>query len=239
MSSMSRSPRSTQRSHSPPRSYERDRSVSRSPPPQARAHSPMNMPDNAPNKGNNLYVGNISNNTKKEDLTKLFSKYGKVTNCEIMTDPHTNQNRGFGFVAFEDNNDAETAMEHLNNTPFDGKTLRIEKAKRGRKRTPTPGRYQGAKTRRPNKFMGRRQPERYDPRIDRYEARYDRTREYGRGYDRNYQDRFYDRPYERNYQDRGYDRYDRGYDRYDRNYDRYERDRRPRYHYSSGRRTPV
>jgi transformer-2 protein len=198
------------------------------------------MSDNAPNQGNNLYIGNISSKTKPEDLKKLFSKYGEVTNCQIMFDPHTNKFRGFGFIAFEENSSADKAREQLQGFELDGKKITIEKAKRGRPRTPTPGRYHGAKARRPARFM-RPQRDRYDPRIDRYdprEPRYDR-RDYGRGYDRGYQDRFYDRPYDRGYQDRGYDRYDR-YDRgYDRGYDRYERDRRPRYHYSSGRRSPV
>jgi len=155
-----------------------------------------------------------------------------------MFDPHTKKFRGFGFIAFEDNSSADDAKEQLQGYELDGQKITIEKAKRGRPRTPTPGRYHGAKARRPTRFMGRRQPDRYDPRLDRYDPpRYDR-RDYGR-YDRGYQDRFYDRPYDRGY-DRGYDRYDRGYDRgYDRSYDRYERDRRPRYHYGSGRRSPV
>ena len=56
-----------------------------------------------------------------------------------MRDPHTGDSRGFGFVTFEDNGDAEAAMSSLNATDLLGRVITVAKARRGRARTPTPG----------------------------------------------------------------------------------------------------
>lgn len=60
-----------------------------------------------------------------------------------MYDPHTRDSRGFGFVTMETPEDAEAAIQNLNATEHIGKVITVEKARRGRARTPTPGRYYG------------------------------------------------------------------------------------------------
>ena len=62
-----------------------------------------------------------------------------------MTDPHTQESRGFGFVKMETPADAEACIEALNQTVIEGKTMTVAHARRGRARTPTPGRYHGVK----------------------------------------------------------------------------------------------
>lgn len=61
-----------------------------------------------------------------------------------MRDPHTGDSRGFGFVTFEDNGDAEAAMTSLNATDLLGRVINVAKARRARARTPTPGQYHGS-----------------------------------------------------------------------------------------------
>ncbi|ORX84616.1 hypothetical protein BCR32DRAFT_194663, partial [Anaeromyces robustus] len=75
-----------------------------------------------------LYVGNLSTKTKEEDLRKIFSKYGNITDIQLLFDPHTNKYRGFGFVNFEDNASADEAEKQLQNYVLDGKEIKIEKA---------------------------------------------------------------------------------------------------------------
>ncbi|KAI0053394.1 hypothetical protein FA95DRAFT_1552441 [Auriscalpium vulgare] len=60
-----------------------------------------------------------------------------------MYDPHTRESRGFGFVTMESGEEADAAITAMNAVEFMGKTLMVEKARRGRARTPTPGRYYG------------------------------------------------------------------------------------------------
>lgn len=174
-----------------------------------------------------MFVTGLSKTISEADLTDLFAQYGSVSSCQIMTDPHTRESRGFGFINMVDVAGADAAMTALNGHELVGRVLAIEKARRKRPRTPTPGRYFGPlKPRR----MGRG---------DRYGGGYrDRDRYYGGssgggGGGRRYDDRpRYDDPYRRpRYEDR--DRYyadrDRGgYGRYD-DRERYGRDYRDPY----------
>lgn len=60
-----------------------------------------------------------------------------------MVDPHTRESRGFGFIRMSTAEDAERAMTGVSGTEIDGRVVTVEKAKRSRPRTPTPGRYYG------------------------------------------------------------------------------------------------
>jgi polyadenylate-binding protein len=64
----------------------------------------------------NLFVKNIADSVSEEDLEKKFSEFGKITSRKISTDEKddSNKSKGFGFVAFEDPEDARKAVEALN-----------------------------------------------------------------------------------------------------------------------------
>lgn len=76
-------------------------------------------------------------------MTRLFEKYGEVEKCNIMRDPHSKESRGFGFVKMVTSEQADAAKEGLQGEVHQGRTLSIEKARRARPRTPTPGKYYG------------------------------------------------------------------------------------------------
>ena len=79
----------------------------------------------------------------EEDVTRLFEKYGEVEKCNIMRDPHTRDSRGFGFVNMASGHEADAAKEGLQGEVYEGRTLSIEKARRSKPRTSTPGKYFG------------------------------------------------------------------------------------------------
>lgn len=60
-----------------------------------------------------------------------------------MVDPHSKESRGFGFVNMVTAEQADAAKEGLQGEVIEGRTLSIEKARRSRPRTPTPGKYFG------------------------------------------------------------------------------------------------
>jgi transformer-2 protein len=91
--------------------------------------------DISPNSGESLYVKGIAPSTTETELADLFSKYGKVLNIRLMMDPYTKENRGFGFIQMETVEGAESAIQGLTDFQLNGKTLNIEKSKRGRPRT--------------------------------------------------------------------------------------------------------
>jgi len=112
--------------------------------------------EGATNTGTNLFVTGIHPRLKEEDVIALFDKYGEVENCSIMLDPHTKESRGFGFVKMATTEQADAAKEGLQGENIGGRTLSIEKARRNRPRTPTPGRYFGPPKRDPLRRDDRR-----------------------------------------------------------------------------------
>lgn len=99
--------------------------------------------DSAVNTGSNLFVTGIHPRLEESEITRLFEKYGEVEKCQIMKDPHSGESRGFGFVKMVTPEQADAAMEGLSGEVVEGRTLHIEKARRNRPRTPTPGKYFG------------------------------------------------------------------------------------------------
>ncbi|KAG9308962.1 hypothetical protein JVU11DRAFT_11264 [Chiua virens] len=95
------------------------------------------------NPGNNLHVSGLSHRVDTRDLEQTFAKIGRVKKASVMYDPHTRESRGFGFVTMETAEEADAAITALNATEIMGKIATVEKARRGRARTPTPGRYYG------------------------------------------------------------------------------------------------
>lgn len=76
----------------------------------------------------NIYVSNLSNNTTGESLKELFAEYGEVTSANVIMDKYTGTSRGFGFVEMQDAAGKE-AIEALNETDFDGKTIVVNVAR--------------------------------------------------------------------------------------------------------------
>ncbi|KIK69743.1 hypothetical protein GYMLUDRAFT_520951 [Collybiopsis luxurians FD-317 M1] len=168
------------------------------------------------NPGNNLHVSGLTSKVDDQALETTFSSVGRVVKAQVVLDPHSRASRGFGFVTMETAELAEAAVHALNNTELLGKIITVGKARRGRARTPTPGKYFGPPKRRPGRDNDHRP---YDPRP--YDSRYTRDSR-DRDHDRRERGDRRDR-YERDSRDPGRDR---DHDRRDRGGERYgDRDR--------------
>lgn len=77
----------------------------------------------------NIYIANLNFRTQTESLQQLFESYGEVTSAKIITDRDTGRSRGFGFVEMSNDEEAQKAMDELNNTEFEGKTIVVSEAK--------------------------------------------------------------------------------------------------------------
>ncbi|BFZ58189.1 hypothetical protein PYCC9005_005251 [Savitreella phatthalungensis] len=138
--------------------------------------------DRRENPGTNLFVTGISTRVSEDELRELFGKHGTIVSCQIMLDPHTRESRGFGFVQFELTEEADAAREALTGENYAGRILSVERARRARPRTPTPGKYFGPAKREERgprgpggrgggRYDDRRGPRRPDDRYDRYDDR--------------------------------------------------------------------
>ena len=77
----------------------------------------------------NIYVSNLSFHTSEEDLKDLFGKFGEVTSAKIIMDRETNRSRGFAFVEFSTEEEAQKAIEGMNNKDFEGRVIVVNVAK--------------------------------------------------------------------------------------------------------------
>jgi len=71
-----------------------------------------------------LRVGNLSENAERDDLRRLFGRFGEITRCSVPRSD-TGLSRGFGFVTFEMKEDAVAAMEKLNGHGYDHLILEV------------------------------------------------------------------------------------------------------------------
>ncbi|KAJ8768575.1 hypothetical protein K2173_022688 [Erythroxylum novogranatense] len=157
-----------------PGSRRRSRSMSLSRSRRSRSRSRDSV--DAANPGNNLYVTGLSTRVTTADLEKYFGAEGKVIECHLVTDPRTTESRGFAFVTMENTEGADRCIKYLNRSVLEGRLITVEKAKRSRGRTPTPGRYHGLRERRGH---GHRRSRSYSPHRwhDRYRDPYSRERQ--------------------------------------------------------------
>lgn len=79
--------------------------------------------------GKKLYCGNLSYGTSSGDLDTLFSKFGALRSADVIMDRDTGRSKGFGFVEFERDDDANKAIEGLNGQQHDGRALQVNEAK--------------------------------------------------------------------------------------------------------------
>lgn len=80
-------------------------------------------------KFSNVYVKNISEATTDDDLKKIFGEHGPITSAVVMRDGE-GKSRGFGFVNFDNPDDAAKAVELLNGKQFDDKEWYVGKAQK-------------------------------------------------------------------------------------------------------------
>lgn len=76
-----------------------------------------------------IYVGNMSFNTSEDALQGAFTAHGTVEEVHIVTDRETGRPRGFAFVTMPDDTEAKAAIEALNGTDLDGRTLNVNEAR--------------------------------------------------------------------------------------------------------------
>jgi RNA recognition motif-containing protein len=71
-----------------------------------------------------IYVGGFSPVISTDQLRTLFSAHGTVNSAQVLTDKHTGQSRGFGFIEMGSPQETHSAIAALNGADLDGHTLR-------------------------------------------------------------------------------------------------------------------
>jgi cold-inducible RNA-binding protein len=83
-----------------------------------------------------LFVGSLPYSVTDDDLADLFKEFGTVASAKVIFDRETNRSKGFGFVEFEDDAAAKAAIDKLNNTEVQGRTIIVNEARPQEARPP-------------------------------------------------------------------------------------------------------
>ena len=82
-----------------------------------------------------LFVGNLSFKIKSLNLKELFEEFGTVEDAVVITDRDSGRSKGFGFVTFEDSNNAKDAVAKMDGKTVEGRPIRVNIAKEKEART--------------------------------------------------------------------------------------------------------
>lgn len=76
-----------------------------------------------------IYVGNLPWSVTKDKLDELFSSFGEIEESLVVVNKYTGRSRGFGFVTFKNDADADKALAEMNEKEVDGRNLSVREAK--------------------------------------------------------------------------------------------------------------
>lgn len=79
--------------------------------------------------GRKLYCGNLSYGMSSSDLEELFSQFGTVASAQVISDRDTGRSKGFGFVEMGTDEEAQAAIDGLNDTEQSGRRITVNEAR--------------------------------------------------------------------------------------------------------------
>ncbi|RUP10884.1 glycine-rich RNA-binding protein [Jimgerdemannia flammicorona] len=91
-----------------------------------------------------LFIGSLSWGMTDDTLRSKFEEYGWVEDAIVIKDRKTGHSRGFGFVTYSSDSEAEAAIAGLNDQELDGRIIRVDCAsERGGSGSSSGGGYRG------------------------------------------------------------------------------------------------
>lgn len=76
-----------------------------------------------------VFVGNLPFKYRGKELRELFSRFGEIEDSTVILDKFTKRSKGFGFVTFVNDADADSAISEMNGKDADGRDLTVSEAK--------------------------------------------------------------------------------------------------------------
>jgi RNA recognition motif-containing protein len=78
---------------------------------------------------NKLFIGSLAYATTDDTLLAHFATIGEVESAKVITDRDTGRSKGFAFVEYKSEEDAKKAVEKLDNSELDGRTIHVNEAR--------------------------------------------------------------------------------------------------------------
>ena len=77
----------------------------------------------------NIYIGNLPYSISEDELRELFAAHGEVSSANIIMDRDSGRSKGFGFVEMPDKAQGEAAVNAINQTDVQGRSVRVNEAR--------------------------------------------------------------------------------------------------------------
>ena len=77
----------------------------------------------------NIYIGNLPYTISEDELRDLFAAHGEVSSANIIMDRASGRSKGFGFVEMPDKAQGEAAVNAINQTDVQGRSVRVNEAR--------------------------------------------------------------------------------------------------------------
>ena len=91
----------------------------------------------------NIFVAKLNFDTQESDLQYAFEEFGTVDSAKIIMDKFTGRSKGFGFVEMASDEEGQAAIDALNDSDLDGRTIVVKKAEPRENRSRGGGGYGG------------------------------------------------------------------------------------------------
>ena len=75
---------------------------------------------------NVLFICKLNPVTEEEDLEIIFSRFGKLTSCDLIRDSKTGESLCYGFISFEKESSCEEAYFKMNNVLIDDRRIKVD-----------------------------------------------------------------------------------------------------------------
>lgn len=76
----------------------------------------------------NIFVAKLNFKTESDRLQEVFEAYGEVDSAKVIMDRDTGRSKGFAFVEMPNDDEAQNAIDALNESELDGSTIVVKKA---------------------------------------------------------------------------------------------------------------
>jgi RNA recognition motif-containing protein len=75
-----------------------------------------------------IFVAKLNFNTQSDELRSAFEQFGEVSSAAVVTDQETGNSKGFAFVEMPNDDEAQSAIDNLNEFDFDGNKISVTEA---------------------------------------------------------------------------------------------------------------
>ena len=76
----------------------------------------------------NIYIGNLSYRVRESDLQQVLEEYGIVDSVKLIVDRDTRRSKGFAFAEMPNVDEAQKAIEELNQAEYEGRQMVVKEA---------------------------------------------------------------------------------------------------------------